>query len=149
VSGIVDDKQSVQSGSIKFQIDPVDQDGNLIDKKNLREMVGVKFKPSYMFRSGKSMYPGFSSLTEFSFSCPSETTTKKMEPIENKNFQFKTPVQPITELNVTAKLKYRKIDKFLIKFLFGDDSSITAPITLISEDQKTIKVEVQDATKFN
>ncbi len=149
MSGIVDDKQYIQPGSFKFKVDPVDQYGNLIDNQHLWEMVGVRFKPSYMMRSSRSMTPGFSNLTEFSFSCPSETTNKKMEPVEKKDFQFKTPVQPITELNVTAKLKYRKIDQFLIKFLFGDDSGITAPITLVSEDQKTIKVEVQDASKIN
>jgi len=149
VSGRVDDKQYIQSGSIKFNIVPVDHYGNPIDKNNLGEMVGVKFKPSYMFRSGKSMFPGFSNLTEFSFSCPSETTIKKMAPVENKNFLLEAPTQPISELNVTAKFKYRKIDPFLINFLFGDDSGFTIPITLVSEDQKTIKVEVQDASDIN
>lgn len=148
-AGKVDDKQFIQPGSLVFKVDPVDQYGNLIDKHNLRGMVGVRFKPSNMIRFGRSMFPGFSHHEKFSFSCPSEATTKKMEPFEKRDFQFKTPIQPITELTVTAKLKYRKIDPFLINFLFGDDSGITVPITIISEDQITIKVEVQDVSKIN
>jgi hypothetical protein len=41
---------------------------------------------------------------------------------------------------VQAKLQYRKIDQYLLNFLMGADSGITAPITTISEARGTIPV---------
>ena len=46
----------------------------------------------------------------------------------------------VTELHATARLMYRKADQFLLNFLFGKDAGITAPITVMSEDTKTIRV---------
>ena len=46
----------------------------------------------------------------------------------------------MTELHVTGRLLYRKLDQFLINFLFGDKSGITAPVTVMSEDSKVIRV---------
>jgi len=132
-SGKVDENHFIEPGSFVFKVEPVDQYGNLIDKHNLWEMVGVRFN--------RSMFPGFSDQADFSFSCPSEVSAKKMEPVEERAFKFEAPNAQITQLHVTAKLKYRKIDQFLVNYLFGDNSGITTPITIISEDTKTIIVE--------
>jgi hypothetical protein len=35
---------------------------------------------------------------------------------------------------------YRKADQFLLNFLFGEESGITAPVTVMSVDEKTIQV---------
>ena len=35
---------------------------------------------------------------------------------------------------------YRKSDQFLLNFLFGENSGITSPVTVMSEDRKTIRV---------
>jgi hypothetical protein len=35
---------------------------------------------------------------------------------------------------------YRKIDQFLLNFLFGKESGLTSPVTVMSEDSKTIHV---------
>jgi uncharacterized membrane protein len=43
-------------------------------------------------------------------------------------------------LDVTAKLMYRKIDQFLLNFLFGESAGITAPVTVLSQDTKSIEV---------
>lgn len=131
-SGRVDENHFIEPGSFVFKVEPVDQYGNLIDKHNLWEMVGVRFN--------RSMFPGFSDRADFSFSCPSEVNAKKMEPVEERAFKFEVPKEKITQLNITAKLKYRKIGQYLINFLFGDDSGITTPITVISEDSKSIMV---------
>ncbi len=132
-SGKVDDKHFIEPGSFVFKVEPVDQYGNLIDKHNLWEMVGVRFN--------RSMFPGFSDQAEFSFSCPAEMNTKKMKPVEQHAFKFNAPGEQITELKITAKLKYRKIDQYLINYLFGDDSGITTPITVVSEDSTSIIVQ--------
>ena len=39
-----------------------------------------------------------------------------------------------------ARLMYRKVDQYLLNFLFGKDSGLTAPVTMLSEDRKTILV---------
>jgi hypothetical protein len=41
---------------------------------------------------------------------------------------------------VEVKLQYRKIDQYLLNFLYGEDTSLTSPITTISEDLGTIQV---------
>jgi hypothetical protein len=46
----------------------------------------------------------------------------------------------VTELHVTAKLMYRKADQYLLNFLFGKESGLTAPVTVMSEDRKVIRV---------
>jgi hypothetical protein len=50
------------------------------------------------------------------------------------------PNARVTELHVTARLMYRKIDQFLLNFLFGKESGLTAPVTVMSEERKTIRV---------
>lgn len=131
-SGKIDPRKFIEPGSFVFKVEPVDQYGNLIDRHNLWEMVGVRFN--------RSLFPGFSDQAEFAFSCPSETRAKKVVPAEEKDFTFVAPGEKITQLIVTAKLKYRKIDQFLVNYMFGEDSGITTPITVISEDTKTIMV---------
>ena len=41
---------------------------------------------------------------------------------------------------MTARLMYRKADQFLLNFLFGKESGLTAPVTVVSEDHATIRV---------
>ena len=136
-SGKVDENHFIEPGSFVFKVEPVDQYGNLIDKHNLWEMVGVRFN--------RSMFPGFSDQADFSFSCPAEVNAKNMEPEEKQAFKFDAPKEKITQLNITAKLKYRKIDQYLVNYLFGDNSGITTPITIISEDTKSIAVEANNS----
>jgi hypothetical protein len=111
-SGQRDTSHFIAPGSFMFKAEPVDQYGNLIDRHNLWEMVGVRYR--------RSLFPGFSDRAEFSFPCP--------------------PRQRVTELHVTGRLLYRKLDQFLINFLFGENSGITAPVTVMSEDSKIIRV---------
>ena len=108
-SGQRDSAHFIEPGSFMFKAEPVDQYGNLIDRHNLWEMVGVRFR--------RAVFPGFADQAEFSFVCP-----------------------PATELRVSARLMYRKVDQFLLNFLFGKESGLTAPVTAISEDRKTIPV---------
>jgi hypothetical protein len=136
-SGLIDERNFVQPGSFIFKVEPVDQYGNLIDKHNLWEMVGVRFR--------RALFPGFSDKAEFTFACPSSVQiTEDMElPEMNSEFEFKAPGNQITELNVTAKLLYRKFDQYLLNYLFGEEAGITSTITVMSEDQKTILVSTE------
>ena len=112
-SGGRDDRHFIQPGAFSFKAEPVDQYGNLIDRHNLWEMVGVRYR--------RALYPGFTDRVEFAFPLPA-------------------PGRQITTLHVSAKLLYRKFGQFLLNFLFGEDQNVTSPITVISEDEKTIEV---------
>ena len=61
------------------------------------------------------------------------------EPLDT-DAAFAAPGTQVTSLHVSARLLYRKADQFLLNFLFGEDANLTAPITVMSEDEKTIVV---------
>ena len=109
-SGQRDDQHFIKPGSFIFKAEPVDQYGKLIDRHNLWEMVGVRYR--------RSLFPGQSDRAEFSFNCPSR----------------------VTRLEVSTRLMYRKIDQFLLNFLFGENSGITSPVTIVSQDSASIDV---------
>jgi hypothetical protein len=111
-SGQRDSANFIAPGSFMLKAEPVDENGNLIDRHNLWEMVGVRYR--------RSVFPGFSDREKFTFPCPRSD---------------------VTELNVSARLMYRKADQYLLNFLFGKESGITAPVTVVSEDRKTIRME--------
>jgi hypothetical protein len=91
------------------------------------------------------MFPGFSDQATYSFTCPGELDMKPRAPVEEQAFSFQANGTHITELNVKAKLKYRKIDQFLVNYLFGPNSGITTPITIVSEDSAKIVVQTPKA----
>ncbi len=132
VSGSVDEGHFIKPGSFIFKAEAVDQYGNLIDRHNLWEMVGVRYR--------RAMFPGSSDRAQFDFSCPSSWPIVEGELSTEEQFTLKVPDSQVTELHVTARLLYRKVDQFFLNVLLGEDSGITAPVTAISEDRKTIKV---------
>ena len=131
-SGTRDDKHFIEPGSFIFKAEAVDQYGNLIDRHNLWEMVGVRYR--------RTLFPGFSDVAEYSFNCPATPATERPDSLEVKSFQLKAPTSGNQRLYVEAKLQYRKIDQFLINFLYGEDSGLTTPVTTISETDGIIEV---------
>jgi hypothetical protein len=145
-SGHRDARHFIEPGSFIFKAEPVDQYGELIDRHNLWEMVGVRYR--------RALFPGFSDRAEFAFSCPAsmippregeeagapDQQTEAGAPLDQE-VEFAVPPGRVTSLHVTAKLMYRKADQFLLNFLFGEESGITAPVTVMSVDEKTIQVK--------
>ncbi len=113
----------------------MDQYGNLIDRHNLWEMVGVRYR--------RALFPGFSDQAEFVFMCPATVALDEHETIGGTDVAFWVSSRATSTLHVTAELLYRKADQFLLNFLFGEESGITAPVTVMSEDQKTILVVLE------
>jgi Cytochrome c554 and c-prime len=139
-SGRTDERHFIEPGSFIFKAEPVDQYGNLIDRHNLWEMVGVRFR--------RSMFPGASDRAEFGFMCPGGA-------LEGQNggaaslrpdVAFRAPDGQGATLHVSARLMYRKVDQFLLNFLFGEAAGLTTPVTVVSEDRKTIVVRPRDAS---
>jgi hypothetical protein len=141
-SGQRDSSNFIAPGSFMFKAEPVDQYGNLIDRHNLWEMVGVRYR--------RALYPGTSDQQEYSFACPGtivpgSTAAMQKDRAEstsvlNRADTLRAPAGQVTELRVTARLMYRKIDQFLLNFLFGKESGLTSRVTVMSEDRRTIRV---------
>lgn len=140
-SGKVDSLHYIQPGSFVFKVEPVDQYGNLIDKHNLWEMVGVRYN--------RSMFPGFSDQASYTFNCPGTILGKDRAHDCIKKVSFKVPKDQISTLHVKARLNYRKMNQFLIDFLFGKDSGLTTPVTVMSEDEKTIRIVQYGMSSLN
>ena len=136
-TGRRDEKNFIEPGSFLFKVEPVDQYGNLIDRHNLWEMVGVRFR--------RALFPGFSDSVDFSVACPSEVPLAGDEVAEGSNersakdYAFSASADAGT-YRVTAILNYRKVDQFLLNYMFGEDSGLTAPV--IELDRATANVRV-------
>lgn len=109
-SGRLDEDHFIEPGSFIFKAEPVDRYGNLIDRHNLWEMVGVRYR--------RAMFPGFSDEASFTFPAPADGGP----------------------LYVEARVLYRKFDQSILNFLNGEDSGLTSPVTVISEDSAVIRV---------
>lgn len=135
-SGRTDPKHFIQPGSFMFKSEPVDQYGKLIDRHNLWEMVGVRYR--------RALFPGQSDRAQFSLNCPATVSLpgRSTRVSLDTSFRFHAPAR-VTRLDVTARLMYRKADQFLLNFLFGEAAGITAPVTVLSQDTKRIEVSAR------
>ncbi len=134
-TGQVDDKGFIQPGSFIFKAEPVDQYGNLVDRHNLWEMVGVRHR--------RALFPGFSDTADFRFFCPdlyrAEASSGVKAPGEHQ-YQITTPESTAGSLTIRATLCYRKVDQFLLNFMFGENSGITSPITEMARVERTVTI---------
>ena len=135
-SGGLDQDHFIEPGAFMFKAEAVDRYGNLIDKHNLWEMVGVRYR--------RALFPGFADVARYSVACPSSTATPATDANGDggfhRDFVLSTPAEPGT-LRVKASLDYRKIDQYLLNFVFGKDNQITAPVIQMSVQEKTIRIE--------
>jgi hypothetical protein len=119
-SGERNAKHFLVPGTFLFKAEPVDQYGNLIDRHNLWEMVGVRYR--------RSLFPGYSDTVEYNVMCPSggpALPPAKMNPQSD----FSVPAGGAKgKLHIEARLHYRKIDQFLLNYVLGENSGLTAPV---------------------
>jgi len=135
-SGTRDERHFIAPGSFLFKAEPVDQYGNLIDRHNLWEMVGVRYR--------RALFPGYSDVVEYLVDCPSTVAPAAERPqgpadSASRTFELPAPARP-GELRVEAKLLYRKVDQFLINFLLGEDAGLTAPVVEMNRVELRIPV---------
>jgi hypothetical protein len=135
-SGSRDEDHFIAPGAFMFKAEPVDRYGNLIDRHNLWEMVGVRYR--------RAIFPGFSDVARYTVVCPSSAGVPAEEArsseTPHKDFKVNTPGES-RSLHVKASLDYRKADQFLLNFMFGEDSGLTSPVIRMSVDEKTIRIE--------
>ena len=138
-SGTRDEKHFIEPGSFIFKAEAVDQYGNLIDRHNLWEMVGVRYR--------RAIFPGYSDTVEYLVDCPTTMAPDRERPQAKAGTdvqEFEVPSGADGELTITAILQYRKVDQFLINFLLGEDSGLTAPV--VEMNRVTASIRVQPAT---
>jgi hypothetical protein len=129
-SGHLDDRHFIAPGTFMFKAEPVDQYGNLIDRHNLWEMVGVRYR--------RSLFPGFSDTAEYSFRCSGNAVPLSQPTTDQRSFRIDTTPAGTGTLRITARLLYRKIDQYLLNFLFGEDAGLTTPVTEMARAEATI-----------
>ena len=131
-TGKRDEHSVIDAGAYMFKAEPVDRYGNLIDRHNLWEMVGVRFK--------RALFPGSGEVASFEFPCPgtAEENIEDLPRVERETLSV--PLDATGRLYVNAKLNYRKFDQFLLDFAFGEDSGLSAPVTVVSSAETTIDV---------
>ncbi|MBI4659904.1 MAG: cytochrome b/b6 domain-containing protein [Verrucomicrobia bacterium] len=133
-SGKRDAKNFIEPGSFLFKAEPVDQHGNLIDRHNLWEMVGVRYR--------RALFPGYSDTVQYSIPCPS-TIAQQEKPAASgdrrENLEIPAPSAP-GPYHIAVILQYRKIDQFLLNYLFGENK-LTAPVTEITRATLTVLVK--------
>ncbi|MHC4947782.1 MAG: multiheme c-type cytochrome [Planctomycetota bacterium] len=143
-SGQQDEGHFIEPGSFLFKAEPVDQYGNLIDRHNLWEMVGVRFR--------RALFPGYSDTVEYKVDCPGSLLGPPVDP-EGGDGAVQEHGVPLAgetgTLHVTATLKYRKVDQFLINFLFGEEAGITAPVVDVSQAKATVTVTPRSTAQRN
>jgi hypothetical protein len=120
VSGQRDPRNFLVPGTFLFKAEPVDQYGNLIDRHNLWEMVGVRYR--------RSLFPGYSDTVEYNIMCPSGGPSSPAARV-NPSREFAIPgLKSARKLHINATLHYRKIDQFLLNYVMGEKSGLTAPV---------------------
>jgi hypothetical protein len=136
-SGATDEEHFIEPGAFMFKAEPVDRYGALIDRHNLWEMVGVRYR--------RALFPGFSDVAKYSVTCPTTLVDAASEMADpdsaaRRDFTLRTP-HAAGWLRVHASLDYRKIDQYLLDFVFGEENKLTSPIVRMSTQQKTIWIE--------
>jgi hypothetical protein len=123
-SGKRDERNFLPPGTFLFKAEPVDQFGNLIDRHNLWEMVGVRYR--------RSIFPGYSDTVEYNVMCPSGAPSLHVSKAEGERV-FSIPVsRQKGMLRISATLHYRKIDQFLLNYTLGEKAGLTAPVVDIA-----------------
>jgi hypothetical protein len=130
-SGATDERRFIEPGAFMFKAEPVDQYGKLIDRHNLWDMVGVRFR--------RALYPGMTDRADFAFQHRAAGPARRAPIPERQDFSVTAPADGST-LHVRANLQYRKINQFLLNELLGEESGMTAPITTISTAERTIRI---------
>ncbi len=134
-SGQRDDRNFLEPGTFLFKAEPVDQYGNLIDRHNLWEMVGVRYR--------RSLFPGYSDTVEYNVLCPSGgPRVPSRAGGDDREYSVRT-TKPGT-LRIAATLHYRKIDQFLLNYVMGEGAHLTSPAVDIANATAEVSVEARE-----
>jgi hypothetical protein len=109
-SGLLDSNLHVEPGSFVFKSEGIDRYGELIDRHNLWDMVGARFR--------RAIFPGYTDTVQYEFTVPQSAGG---------------------HLELSARVRYRKLNQSFIDKVIGK-GAFTTPITDLSQDTETIQV---------
>lgn len=134
-AGALDTGDDVLDAPLIFKSDGFDRKGELIDRHNLWDLVGAKYK--------RAMFPGFTDTVNFAVVCPS-TAGRSTDHSSIRTGTFEVPIGDIVEtdtLTVEAVLWYRKANATFLKRIYGVDTPIRSPITDVSRTTATLTID--------
>jgi hypothetical protein len=136
-SGSRDENHFIEPGTFLFKAEPVDRFGNLIDRHNLWEMVGVRYR--------RALFPGYSDTVQFVIPCSGALADGPVgERVDRWEHDSEVPV-PVPDgtgaYHITVSLQYRKVDQSLLNYLFGPSTELTSPVTEIARATTTVHVQ--------
>src|SRR5215831_11145306 len=103
-------------------------------------MVGVRFR--------RAIFPGYSDTVQYSIPCPGDSRSDQtpVASLTGSTNQVEIAGPPKSgKYTITAILEYRKIDQFLLNYLFGGEANkLTAPVTEIAHAAATVTVAQKD-----
>jgi len=130
-SGTLDEDNFIPAGSFVFKAEGIDREGNLIDKHNLWEMVGARFK--------RALFPDFSDSAEFQLLCPSLAAESRDDDApESRDYELVSA--PAGPLRIEARLLYRKFDQYLLDYALAGRRA-TSPVTEMASHSATIEID--------
>jgi hypothetical protein len=125
-SGDLDENGFIRQGSWMFKAEGIDRAGNLIDRHNLWDMVGSRFR--------RVLFPGFTDREEYTFECACDA------PVAMPGTEVEVAAGEGREILVEAILHYRKVDQTLLNVL-QPDGKARAPVTDMSRATARIRID--------
>jgi hypothetical protein len=95
-------------------------------------MVGVRYR--------RSLFPGFSDTAEFNFLCPQLSSVRVKKFPQQLAYRMSVPRAGSHSIHIEARLCYRKIDQFLLNFIFGEKEGLTSPVTVMTAQSRVIEL---------
>jgi hypothetical protein len=100
------------------------------------------------------LFPGYSDTVQFSIPCPggeTDTTTAQISGQNGSSVELRgpavtAPAEP-GKYSIVVALNYRKVDQFLLNYLFGEQSNLTAPVTELTRATATVLVKTKSKTQ--
>ncbi len=126
-SGDLDENGFIRQGSWMFKAEGIDRAGNLIDRHNLWDMVGSRFR--------RVLFPGFTDREEYTFECVCDA------PVAIPGTEVEIAAgEGGEEIIVEALLHYRKVDQTLLNVL-QPDGKARAPVTTMSRATARVRID--------
>ena len=134
-TGKPDEQGKMTEGSVIFKADGIDRYGKDIDRHNLWEMVGARFK--------RVLFPGMEDSADYSFFCPAMTgAIAEGERNDSTDIVF-SATSDSGHLTVTAELMYQKADAEFMDRLFGAEANLRTPTTVMTSKSIDILIAAE------
>jgi hypothetical protein len=118
-----------------FKAEGFDRRGDLIDRHNLWDLVGAKYK--------RSLFPGFTDAVHLDLACPILGATIETGSAGSRVAGFEVPAGEAgmeNTLHIEAILWYRKANPEFLDRVYGRESGIRSPVTDISRAEASVRL---------